>query len=469
FFLFLGVGLVSSFKITLFFSYVLSGIFILAFAKEFFKDFKKAFLVSIFYQFATFRIIDVTTRGAFGEAFTYTFLPLLLLGLTYILNNKIRIGFLVSALSAAFLVLSHNSISLVFFTISILFILFFAKRRNHYILTFSSLIIGLFLSSFYWIPAVLEHKYTYGDLFMKNMYLSHFADLGYLFIPNFVNSPNLWIGHVPVQIGLVHTLAIIVAIFILFSSRKNKNLIIKVSMFSLIIFFSSLFFMLPISSFLWERISMLRQFQFPWRFLTAVVISASFASSQFLVFDFFKKKWIYSILIITVIFLSIPFWQPQEGYDKIDENYYWNYPLNTTYSGETDVIWSAGPAKSYPKQRVEVISGDGEIKDFYKKSNLHTFTVNAKSAVTLVDHTQYFPGWRVHIDGEPTEIEFQDINYRGEIEFKVPKGQHKIRVSFGESKIRLFADLLSFFGLVILFIFWLFSAKVRLQNNINAN
>ncbi|MBI2031294.1 MAG: hypothetical protein HYT08_01630 [Candidatus Levybacteria bacterium] len=446
-FLFLGFGLVGTFKLTISLSYILSGLFMFMFAKEFFEDLKRAFLVTIFYQFATFRIVEITTRGAFGETYTYAFLPLVLYGITLIFKKFYRRGLVITSLATFLLIISHNSISLIFFVISVGYILFFAKRKKDLIWAFIAVSLGISSSAFYSLPAILEHKYTYGDLFMKDVYLNNFPSFKNLFTPNIINSPMFWTGNVPVQIGIPHVLTVIFSIFIIIR-RKIDPTIKKILIFSLFIFGISLLFMSPISNIVWRKISLLRQFQFPWRFLSGIVFSTSFAASSFLSFSFFKKKWIYLSLIFIIIALSIPFWQTKEGYDQIDEKYYWNFPLNTTYYGEADVIWSAGPAKSYPKQRVEVIDGSAVIKGFSKKSNLHIFEVDAKSNTTLVDHTQYFPGWRAYVDEKPVEIEFQDINYRGEIEFKVPKGEHNIKVIFTETRLRLFANLLSLFSFI---------------------
>ena len=145
-----------------------------------------------------------------------------------------------------------------------------------------------------------------------------------------------------------------------------------------------------------------------------------------------------------VIFSTAYFWYPPQGFDRnIHEQDYWNYPLNTTYFGETDLIWSAGPAKGFPKNRIEVIGGSAQILNFIKKTQMHTFNVSAQTESTLVDHTQYYPGWRVYIDGQKVPIEFQDPNWRGLITFVVPAGNHSVRTVFGETPVRLFADILS--------------------------
>ena len=441
-FIFLGVGLVSTFKIVLSLSFLLSGIFMFAFAKAFFRDDKKALIVTIFYQFAPFRFVEMFVRGSLGEVYTYAFFPLVLFGLVKIFQKREAIFVIVTGAATSLLILSHNALSLTFFGISVLFILMFGKGKKNISLGMIGLLIGLFLSAFYFVPAIFEHKYTYGDLFMKDLFRSHFPPIQNFFIPNFTNTEALQTGGISVQFSLFHVIAIILGFFVLLKKKteiKHKQMII----FSLILIVFSLFIMSNFSMFLWERISFLRQFQFSWRFLGVVVFATSLLSINFLSFKFFTRKWVFMALVFLVVSSTFYYWKPPLGFDMIDEKYYWNYPLNTTYFGETDVIWSAGGKSSYPKQRVEVIGGKAIIKGFKKKSNLHTFFVDAENKAQLIDHTQYFPGWRAEVDKKEVAIEFQDPNNRGEITFWVPQGKHDVVVKFGESPIRLFSDFLS--------------------------
>lgn len=475
-FLFLGFSLVNSFKISLALSYIASGIFMYAFANIFFKDNKKALLVAVFYQFAPFRLVELLIRGSFGEVYTYTFLPLILYGLTglFVSQQKTKradgnitsrrdksIYFYLSVIGSSLLVLSHNALSLIFFGIAFLYIIFFSPNIRKFLIATASLIIGLFISSYYWVSAIFEHKFTYGDLFMKDMYLSHFPPLKNLFIPNLNNSQSLQTGGVSVQIGLFHTIAITVCLALFFFlKKKNGDKLKRTILYSVLLFCIALFFMTPYSKVIWSNIPLLRQFQFPWRLLGVIVFSTSLAAAGLLNIPFIKKKIIYSLLLLLVVFSTYSYWYPVLGYDKINEKNYWNFPLNTTYFGETDLIWSGGPASSYPKKRVDVIGGDARILEFRKKSNLHVYTIDAKTDAQIVDHTQYFPGWKVFIDGRQTDIEFQDENWRGQITFYVPKGFHTIKVVFGESIVRFLADTLSLISLLFLFIFWFFRKRI---------
>lgn len=462
FFVFLGFGLVISFKVTLALSFILAGIFMLGFSKAFFGDYKKAFTVTIFYQYMPFRLIEVLVRGSFGEIYTYAFLPLALWGLT-LLFKKLNYKYLIlTSVATGLLVISHNAISLVFFIVIFGFVFFFGKNIKHYFWGLTALFLGLMLSAFYWLPAILEHKYTYGDLFMKNVYLAHFPPIQNFFIPNFFNTVGLQTGGVAVQFGLFHTIVLVVSLLALVNFRKLEFKLKKLLIFSLLIFASALLMMQPISSPIWANIALLRQFQFPWRFLSLSGFALSLLSIFLFRYKFFSQKIVYIVLLFLAIFSTAYYWKPQLGLNKINENDYWNFSLNSTYYGETDLIWSKGPAENYPKQRVELIGGDGEIFNFKKKSNLQTFSVNAKTKIQLVDHTQYYPGWRVFVDGVLIPIEFQDQNWRGQITFYVPQGEHQIKVAFSENKLRLITDFLTVLATVTLLIFAFFKPVRKL-------
>lgn len=461
FFIFLGFGLVSSFKITLAASYILSGIFIFLFARAFFQDEKKALLVSIFYQFAPFRFVELLIRGSFGEVYTYTFLPLLLYALTSLFKERQFRFFILASLASALLILSHNAVSLLFFAVSLAFVIFFARDRRKLTMGILALFGGVLLSSFYWIPAILEHRYTYGDLFMKKLYLSHFPPLQNFFIPNVLNNRFLQTEGISVQFGIFHTVAAVFSLVLFVKDapwHKDSPWMggRRMTVFCFALLIVSLFFMQPGSNVFWERFSLLRQFQFPWRFLSVVPLATSLLSVHFFSAGYVKRKWIYWLCIFLVILSTVYYWRPSLGYDKVNESYYWNFPLNTTYYGETDVIWSAGPANSYPPQRVKVIEGLAKVNNVKKKSNLHTYTVDATTPSRVVDHTQYFPGWRVYVSGKQVPIEFQDQNWRGQITFPVARGKHTVQVVFGESPIRLIADIISLSTLIMLtmLFFW---------------
>lgn len=460
FFIFIGFGLVDAFRLSITLSFIFSGIFMYIFSKELFVSDSKAFVATLIYQFAPFRMVELLVRGSYGEVYTYTFLPLVLYGIL-LLSKRISIrNFLITSTSVFLLIISHNSVSLLFFAASCLFVFAVNKSLRTVMLSFASLFYGLLLASFYWIPAVLEHKYTFGDLFMKDVFKSNFPPILNFFIPNFNNTVSLQTGGIATFIGLFQLISIIVAVYV-FIKKINLKDANRIYIFSFLIIVISFTFMVPISTPIWESSlgKFLRQFQFPWRFLSIIILcSALLSESLFHIFKISKKHLIF--LTITIIGSVAFFWKAHEGRDVINEKYYWNFPLNTTYYGETDVIWSAGPAKSYPKKSIEIISGKGIVENFKKHNSLQEFNVKANEDLHIVSRTTYFPGWVVRIDGVKTPIQFQDPNHRGELVFSVPSGNHAVRIKFEESKIRLVANILSIAGFVFLYPIFVILKKI---------
>ena len=438
----LGANLALSFKLILSTSFVLSGIFFYGWMRALTKNNTFALVTTFVYQFAPYRFAELTVRGSMAEAFGFAFTPLVL----WMLNRfhiKPTAGRAAAiSLATLLLVLSHNSISLVFFGIICLYVLLTKTSARTKLWSGAALAAGLGLAAFYWIPALIEHRYTYGDLFMKDMFRDHFAPLSQFFLPNFTNAESLQTGGVVMWLGLTQTLAIPVAVWALLKKKvkgTEKTLIV----FGLMTFAVSMFFMTPVSKILWEHISFLRQFQFPWRLLASCALATAVLSLAYPAIPTLKTKAGIVLLLVITMLSTLYYWNPPLGFDKIDEGYFWDYPLNTTFFGEADVIWSAGPAGNFPKDRIEVVSGHALVTNFVRHTDWHTFTVEAHGQTTLVSHTQYFPGWRVVVDGQKVPIQFQDQNARGLLLFTVPDGIHTVEIRFGRSKTRLAAELIS--------------------------
>ena len=154
------------------------------------------------------------------------------------------------------------------------------------------------------------------------------------------------------------------------------------------------------------------------------------------------------MVVISLSFLKI------QNIEMKEDSFYLSYKGTTYYHGQASSIWTAGDFSSLPKEAYGIIGGVGKIKQIKRNSNVHEFSVDASTDLKIVDNTVYFPGWKVIVNGTKTPIQFQDPNYRGLITFNVPKGMRNIKVSFGESPVRVVSDYLSLVGLlavVILF------------------
>ena len=165
FFHFLGFSFVNSLKIILAFSFITSGITMYFFIKEEIKNKFSAFIAALFYLFSPYHLVDLHFRVAIGEVIAFAILPFCFLTIKKMSENLTFRWFFLSSVSFSLLILSHQAISLIstpFIAIYCLY-LFLNKNKKKFYFIFNSifsLIFGIILSSFYWLPAILEAKYT---------------------------------------------------------------------------------------------------------------------------------------------------------------------------------------------------------------------------------------------------------------------------------------------------------------------
>ena len=174
-------NLLFSVKMMLIASLIGSYIFMYLLAREFWGE-KGGVLSALFYVYVPYHAADLYVRGAMGELWSLMLFPLIFWTF-FRLFKKISFKRLALAgLSFSLLVVSHNLSALMFTPILILYVfLLYIKRKNKKFLRYAlfALIIGLLLSSFYWIPALAEKKYVHVDTTTMGYfsYTEHFKGL----------------------------------------------------------------------------------------------------------------------------------------------------------------------------------------------------------------------------------------------------------------------------------------------------
>jgi len=403
------------------------------------------------YAFAPYRFVDLYVRGAIGENLAFVWPPLIcffFLKLSKKYKPKYLIG---AAVSLALLVLSHNALSLMFIPLTLVYILyltFFTSKKNPYFILYSifSILLGFALSAFFWLPALIEGKYT-----LRNIVTSGNI-VGFESISRLLNSPWNYggTGSMSVQLGLWQWFFILsapLAIYLLFKRRDHRWLWLTCLMG---IFLIAIFLILPLSLPVYLALPILQQFQFAWRFLSlALLPPAVFGGGLVFLLSRKRQRYVVPLLILGLILANRPYWRAQSFLQK-DESFYSGVYAGTTDTGESAPRWSVRFMESYPAAPLEVIEGEAKIEPLVRLSNRHEYKVQAVSPVRLVENTLYFPGWQVLSDGEPLPLEFQDPNFRGLMTFRLPAGEHALSVNFSETKLRRAANSLSAVALLVL-------------------
>jgi len=462
FFHFLDISFVNSFKLLIGISYSLSGIFMYLWLSRFLNKYA-ASAGAILYLFAPYRFVDLYVRGAIGEHVAFVFMPLTLLCIYNIFKiKKIRIKdyyfkIVLTSISFAFLILSHNAISLFFipFIVFYIFYLYIEDRSiQKLILSFLSIGIGFLYSFFFWFPAFIEGKYTLRDIVTSNEYSSRFVAFKDFIYSNWSFGGT---GELTTQLGLIQILLIIASIIFLFKFYKSKDKIKYLLIGTLIFLFASCFLMTKESSFIWANITTLKKLQFPWRLLTMTTFCTSLIGAIYLDKIKIKAK---NILAIFIIFLAIIptifFWHAKE-YKVYSESYFTSAFSSTTDTGESSPIWSVRSMDNFPKNNLEIIEGESNIKTYIRRSNYHEYLIETNTKTRFRENTLYFPGWNIYDNYKAINtIEYQDPANRGVMTFYLDKGLHDLIIKFEDTKVRKISNYVSIvsitFTLIFLFI-----------------
>jgi len=459
---FLGFSLVDSTKIVFGVGMILSLIFMYIWLSLFLKKYPALF-GAVLYTYAPYRFVELYVRGDIGEHLAFAFIPLVLFFIYKIYKNKNLNNIFFAGFSLALLVLSHNAISLMFIPFIIFyifFLLYLSKFRRSFIISSASLIfIGFSLSCFFWLPGLLEGKYTLRNIVTAGSYIGRFVNFKDLLYGQWNYGGS---GQFTVQLGIVNWLSLIasLAMGFYFYQKKNKNLILVLGL----IFYTliALFLMLSISNFIWGKVTLLQNFQFPWRFLAITVFTTSVLGA--IALDQIPRRyqsWISILLIILILILSKDYMKPKDYLYK-SESFYTGVYNGTTDTGESAPIWSVRFMEKRPKVHLEVIDGDAYIKELKRTSTYHKYQLVVNKPTLFKENTLYFPGWKINANNTPLKIEFQNMQYRGVMLFNLSKGNYMVEAKYKETKMRAFADAISVVVLFNILSFFFFRfVKVR--------
>lgn len=446
-----GFSLVDSTKLVFAVSYIASILAMYLFASTAWGA-SSGIIAAALYGYAPYRFVDLYVRGALGEHMAFVSPPLILWGLLVLSKSKGSsfTSQLAISLGVTGLILSHNAVALMMLPLIFLYgaylVFFEVKDRFHFLVLGTwCLVLGFLLSAFFWIPAFFEGKYTLRDIVIKGDFITRFVPWQWFFI-----SPWNYGGgnEFTKEVGIGNWFAVLGSLVVFFHTKETKIRWLIVGLFAM--FTASLFLMVLVSHPIWDTITLLQKFQFPWRFLSVSVIVSSIMGAITLAYvpkrlHLFIAFCLLSITVIT----TVSMWRAK-AYEVKPEKYYSGIYNSTTDTGESSPIWSVRFMERRPKAMYEAIEGEAMIVSGFRNSTRHEFTVSAKTDARIVDNTLYFPGWSVLVDDQKIPVEFQDPTYRGLMTFRVSAGEHRIVVDFRETKLRKMANVLSLGGLIIL-------------------
>lgn len=427
----LGFSFVNSIKIILGLAMIGSSVFTFLWLRKFFGKLE-SIIGSLFYLYAPYHLFDLYKRGSIGEVLALAIIPFILWQIEKKSPVCRQAGFFFTTIGIAFLIIAHNTLAVLFLPLIILYMLldiFIADKNKklhatRYTLHAISLALGL--SAFYWIPAVFELGYT------------RFSQTAVSQWNNYFVRQEL--------VGYSMILIFLLTLF-LFVTKKIKVSKHRVTVLLFAIGILSIFFATSLSVSLWNFLPV-SFIQFPFRLLSIVILSASFLAACVISVLSGKLKIVVGIILLFFLLISsFPFLSPTQFFDK-GEGFYSTNEGTTTVQDEYMPKWAKVKPTEHFEEKVEIVEGKGAISNLVFNSKKLEFNLLSESSSILRINTIYYPGWKAFVDGQELNIQYQ--NDQGVMEISVPKGEHKIKLNFSETPLRLAADIISVLSFLIL-------------------
>jgi hypothetical protein len=418
----LGFDLLQTIKIMFGFSMVSSGVFMFFWLSKLFKK-EAAFFGALFYIYAPYHLYDLYVRGSLGELLALVIVPFLLWQIE-------RRSFIFTTFGIAGLMLSHNTLAVLFLPVIILYMLLdivtAARKAKLTIRYFAILLLGFFLSAFFSIPAIFELQHTVFSQTVISDFQKYFADYNLVGIPTF----------------LIFSIAI--GIFITGKKNISKH---RLTILFLITGILSVFLTLSFSLQLWKLLPV-SFVQFPYRFLSITILCSAFLCASVLS-SLPKRNAIGAgiLLILSTVLLSNQYMIPK-GFSSQPNSFYSTNEATTTVLDEYMPKWVQEKPSKHAENKIEIIQGESIIKNLTHNSKNIVFTSDSQTATTLRINTIYYPGWEAQLNGKNIKIDYS--NKFGVMDIDIPAGKNQLKLKFEETPLRFFADLLSLGGLLIL-------------------
>ncbi|MDP3973526.1 MAG: 6-pyruvoyl-tetrahydropterin synthase-related protein [Candidatus Daviesbacteria bacterium] len=450
------LGYVISAKALFLIAIFLGGVSMFFLAKEIFGK-EPAMVAAILYQLAPYKALDLYVRGALAESFALGIVPFCFLFVIKLLREDRKVYFWGLSLSLAALLISHNIMTLVFVPILLIFCIFsifFEKSKNIRLLLFS-LVVGLGLAAFFIIPSYFEKDLVQIDNLTRLDldFRAHFATVNQLFLDRSWGYGASFPGPndtISLQIGWPHWAIVTISFFWAIFSFKKANS--KMALLFFTIFVLAIFMTHIRSAFVWEQIGILRFAQFPWRFLSAAIFTASLLGA-YLISNINNKYKIYLTILIGVItiILNWNYFKPEIFYPNIGD-------IEKLSGEEWETQQKAAILDYLPQTGVQpregapanplIINGQANISNFVNRSSRWKFNVDVDEKSRIEAPVFDFPKWRVFVDGK--KIAHDNKNYLGRIAFELTEGEHAVEGKLENTPIRTLSNTITLISIIVL-------------------
>ncbi|MFT4223389.1 hypothetical protein [Dysgonomonas sp.] len=445
-----------AYDIMIFTMTILCGIFTYHTVRIIYKSSYVALLAGILYTFAIYRLYDIYQRAALGEALSFTFLPLIFLGLYHIVKGDYKKWYILT-IGYSLLVFTHVISSvLMFVTLLILLAVYYKPmlkepKRIGYL--FLAGLITIVVTAYYIFP--VTEQLTSNTFLYSGAAKAGYGKVGFdLVFWGFVSGilypyKAIWSG-----VGIILTLLIFLRFFIKGKKTEGlKSVDIGVVIGVCFIIASSRIF--PWGTFPFSLIGFI---QYPWRLYEFASCFFAVAGAYYLSLLFVKNKWRIIVFAIIIVATMVTTYMHSENYKylysvKALQIYEGDSDENPTFENRYHLIGGEYfPARIlaidyiYDRgEKVEFRNEDTGISNFERNYNVTSFDTEVHSIDSLVLPLLYYKGYSVTQNGLNLPVEQSStgliqipVNKSGRVEAYY-KGTTIQRVSFYISIISILA------------------------------
>ncbi|PIR61567.1 MAG: hypothetical protein COY81_03355 [Candidatus Pacebacteria bacterium CG_4_10_14_0_8_um_filter_43_12] len=449
---------------------------------------RTAFLATIILFFSPYRIAQIFVRGAFPEFAALSLTPLFLYFLIQSLKaKKLSKHFFLAAIMLSLILLAHTlfAIQLCLVLGLLTAVFFFQKRLTFIAIILGVLLLSLSLAAFMYLPILFEVSYV--KLFLADAFnpQEHFSAFWQLFDPGWglgFSMPGTTQDGMSFQLGVFHWLFGALTLFLLLY-QKVKN--VKFSRYSQLLLFVFILLLLtiflqlqsPVTTLLYQKITIFHRQQFPWRLLNLSILCSTFIGA--FAIDYFKPSWIKMSVLFCLIFgFSLYYLRPGVFLHFTDQELL-AFDSDTTFSHEyTPIGRDTTAEKEYQAaEKVYLAEGSAIVGKTTSNSSKTIFEVISQGNFAKIRLNQlYFPGIRVFSNGEPLSYkvltkedllptEKRDVTGIIEIDLPAVDQTQQIEVIYFPTFWRSFGAGISLATYLLIGAYFFFTWTKRLRTN----